>query len=91
MDFLKVKDFWTYQIPEWDNYEKDILEKILYKLNFISVSAYIMAPEADVWKIEYGEYTFRLVNDLVHGCEIKTEFFEALPTMEELIKRLPLE
>lgn len=38
MEFLKVGDFWTYQIPEWDNYEKDILEKILFKLDFISVS-----------------------------------------------------
>ncbi|TFD97179.1 hypothetical protein E2605_05785 [Dysgonomonas capnocytophagoides] len=91
MEFLKVGDFWTYQIPEWDNYEKDILEKILFKLDFISVSGYIMALEADVWKIEYQDNTFRLANDLVHGCEIKTDSEEALPLMQELIKKLPLE
>lgn len=91
MDFLKIKDFWTYQIPEWDNHEKDILEKILYKLNFISVEAYIMTPESDIWKIEYGDYIFRLVNDLIYGCEIRTDSEDALPALEELIKKLPLE
>lgn len=91
MDFLKVGDYWTYQIPEWDNHEKDILEDILFKLKFISVLGYIMASEADVWKIEYKDHTFRLANDLIHGCEIKTDNEETIPLMQELIRRLPLE
>lgn len=91
MDFVKVGDYWTYQIPEWDNHEKDILEEILFKLNFISVSGYIMAPEADIWKIEYKDHTFRLSNDLIHGCEIKTDTEDSIALMQELIRKLPLE
>lgn len=91
MEFLKINNYWTYQIPEWDNCEKDILEKILFKLDFISVAAYTMAPEADIWRIEYKDHTFKLVNDLVYGCEIRTDSEESLPMMQDLIQKLPLE
>ncbi|SHE53871.1 hypothetical protein [Dysgonomonas macrotermitis] len=91
MEFLKIKDYWTYQLPEWDNYEKEVFEKILSKLDYISIEGYIMAPEADIWKIEYKGHILRISNDLVHGCEIKTNDIDSLPLMEELIRKLPLE
>lgn len=91
MDFLKIKDYWTYQLPEWDNHEKEILEKILSQLDYVSILGYIMAPEADIWKVEYNGHEFRIKSDLVYGCEIQTRDEEALPIMQELIQKLPLE
>lgn len=90
MEFLKLNNYWTYQLPEWDNYEKKIIEKELEKVTELTDIVYTMIPEADVWNIEYDGCMFVLINDLIYGCEICTENKEDLPCLETLIRRLPL-
>lgn len=90
MEFIKVHDYWSYQLPEWDNYEKEVIDAELSQLDFVLVIQSRMTPEADKWVIEYKEGQFTIVNDLIHGCEIRTHDEELLPLAKALIKYLPL-
>ncbi len=83
MEFLKQNDYWTYQIPEWDNYNREDIDSIM-------VVGYLMAPEKDLWTIRYKKCEFIVANDLVYGCEIRATNEEDLPLMEELIKNFNL-
>ena len=90
MEFLKSKGSWSYQLPEWDNYEKQIIDTELEKVSDLLSVEYEMHPDVDVWTITYKDKQFIIANDLVHGCEISTDNEELLPYMEEVIKLLPL-
>lgn len=88
MEFLKIKDYWTYQLPEWDNYNRDDIEDVLEDIESITVLDYAMEPDVDVWNIRFRNCDFILANDLVYGCEMRASKEEDLPVMEELIKSL---
>ncbi|NDV95563.1 N-acetyltransferase [Dysgonomonas sp. 521] len=88
MNFIKVRDYWTNSIPQWDNYTKEDAEAVFRITGSISVLDYIMAPEADIWKIRYAGFDFRLSVDSIYGCEIELFAEEALPKGMELIKLL---
>lgn len=90
MEFLKIKDYWTYQLPEWDNYYKEDIEDILNSMYSITILDYVMEGDVDVWTIRYKDCDFILVNDLVYGCEIRAPKEEDLPQMEQLIKSLDI-
>jgi len=90
MEFLKLKDYWTYQLPEWDNYNQDDIEDALESIESVTIVNYAEEEDTDIWNICYKDCDFVLANDLVHGCEIRTSKEEDLPVMEELIKELPL-
>lgn len=71
MDFVKINNYWTYQYPDWDNYIQEDIEDMLSDLDQLTIKSYMMIPEADVWIIIYKNEEFRIVNDLVYGCEIR--------------------
>lgn len=86
MTFFKWNDFWVYQLPEWDNYDKDEIDSILETIKSIEIVNYLMAPEKDIWTIRYDNRIFIIANDLVYGCEIRASREEDLDRMTDLIK-----
>lgn len=90
MEFIKLANAWSYQLSEWDNLQKEDIEEALSDINGLVIEDYTMAPESDIWRLFYNGCEFRLVNDLVYGCDIRTTDQDDLSTMEKLIKKLDI-
>ena len=88
MDFLKIKDCWTYQLPEWDNFLKEDIEEALSEVHSLTIEEFTLSPNSDMWRVLYLEREYYIVNDLVYGCEVRAMKQEDLSTMEQLIKKM---
>lgn len=90
MDFLKIKDTWTYQIPEWDDYSRGDIEDSLEDIEGLVIDGYMFDDdsESDIWYILYQNCEFLIVNDLTHGCAVKTTNEEDLPVLGQLVGQL---
>lgn len=88
MNFIKVRDYWTCSIPQWDDYTKEDAQAVFRITDSVRILNYTMAPEADIWMIRYGGFDYKLKVDLIYGCDIESFTEESLLKGNELIDLL---
>lgn len=91
MEFIQIKNYWCYQLPEWDNHSQEMIEEELGTLEEVSLEIYTMLPEADKWTIVYKDHLFIIFNDLIHGCELRVYEEELIPIARLLVQYLERE